>query len=445
MKHTPNTVLPHFVGAFREATPYIHYLKDKTIVLAISSSIIKSPVFAALAQDINLLASLGVRLVLVHGVRQYVNDLMTEAGLGIQYHAGRRITDAITLEKAKQACGIVRFNVESALALGMPHTPSGNIRLRITSGNFLLAKPLGVIDGVDMHYAGRVRKVDQTGITSLLDMGSVVLISPLANSLSGYSYNLALEEVAADIAIALKAEKLVFINQEKGVLAKDGTIISTLTTNEIEELQTSIPQSISITRILSAIRKALYHDVTRAHLISGAADGALFKELFTRDGFGTSFAKSSFLKVEKAHAEDIPDIIRLIRPLEEKGILVPRSIAYLENHIHEFSLLKNDQQICGCVALKPYPKNNCAELACLVVSPTIQASGSGEILLDYVLKNARSQQLDNVFCLSTQTGDWFTERGFIHADTDVLPKERLEEYQENKRHSKIFVYPLDML
>lgn len=435
--------LPHFVGAFREATPYIHYLKDKTIVLAISSQVIASPAFLTLAQDINLLASLGVRLVLVHGVRQYVNRLMQQAGLSIQYHAGRRITDNTTLDKAKQACGMVRFDVESALSMGMPHTPSSNIRLRITSGNFLSARPLGVIDGVDMQYAGRVRKVDHHAIETMLNAGNVVLISPLGHSLSGYSYNLALEEVAADVAMALKAEKLVFLSPEAGVIDQNNEIISTLTTDEVACLLSNTPQSIGVTRILSAIDKALRHDVHRAHLISGLEDGSLFKELFTREGVGTAFAKSSFLKVEHARAEDIPDIIRLIRPLEEQGILVPRSISYLENHIHEFHLLKNDQQICGCVALKSFPENNTAELACLVVAPETQAGGHGDVLLNFVLKQAKTEQLDAVFCLSTQTGDWFTERGFLPAQTDILPRERLNEYMSNKRQSKIFVYPLD--
>ncbi len=435
-------ILPHFVNAFREATPYIHYFKDKTIVLALSSQVIASPAFLTLAQDINLLASLGVRLVLVHGVRQYVNRLMQQSGLTIQYHAGRRITDNITLEKAKQACGMVRFDVESALSMGMPHTPSNSMRIKIASGNFISARPLGVIDGVDMQYAGRVRKVDHKSIETLLNAGNVVLISPLGHSLSGYNYNLALEEVAADVAVALQAEKLVFASPDAGVLNENGELISTLTTNEVEELEATTPQSIGVTRRLSAIKKALQYNVHRAHLISGLDDGALLKELFTRDGVGTSFAKSSFLKFEKATADDISDIVRLIKPLEEQGILIPRSIAYLENHIHEFSLLKNDQQICGCVALKYYDEHNTAELACLVVAPEAQAGGYGDVMLEHVLKIAKQNQLNNIFCLSTQTGDWFIERGFLPSNTQILPPERLHSYQENKRQSKIFNYPL---
>lgn len=428
-----------FVADFRQAAPYIHYLRGKTIVLAVSSSVLLADRLDSLAQDLQLLASLGVRLVLVHGTRQYLNHMMQQAGGTLDYHCGLRITDEATLQLAKQACGLVRFDIEAALSAGPAQTPDrSSQRLRVASGNFLLARPVGVLNGIDMGYTGRVRKVDVEAIHQRLDAGCLVLVSPLGQSLSGKSFNLGLDDAAQALAVALQAEKLVFLGTENGVSTADNTLISQLTVAEAEQLLAENRVSADITRVLKVAIHVLAHGVRRAHILSGLSDGSLIGELFTRHGSGTALAQSAFMRIRAADSRDIGDIIRLIAPLENAGVLLPRSREYLENHIHQFSVLEYDCHIYGCVALQLFSERHLAELACLVVSPDTQDSGYGELLLEHVLNQAKSRGIQTLFALSTNTGEWFDERGFQAAALTDLPPSRQEQYLQNKRRSKIY-------
>ena len=428
-----------FVADFRQAAPYIHYLSGKTIVLAVSSHVLLADKLASLAKDIQLLASLGVRLVLVHGTRQYLNNMMHAAGETLSYHRGWRITDEATLQQVKQACGMVRFDIEAALSSSPAQMPDRNQRrLRVASGNFLLAKPLGVLDGIDMGYTGRIRKVDAEAIQQRLNEGCLVLVSPLGQSLSGKSFNLGLDDAAQALAVTLKAEKLVFLASEDGVRSTDGALLSQLTAAEAQALLDNNAHSADMSRMLKAAIYVLENGVRRAHILCGLNDGSLIAELFTRQGSGTALAQSSFMRIRAADNRDIGDIISLIAPLEHAGILLPRNREYLENHIHEFSVLEHDCHVYGCVALKVFEQQHTGELACLVVSPDAQDGGYGELLLDYVLKQAKARGVHTLFALSTNTGDWFDERGFETAELSELPPARQEQYLQNKRRSKIY-------
>lgn len=434
-----------FVSDFRQAAPYIHYLRGKTVVLAISSHVLLEGKLAALAADIQLLSSLGVRLVLLHGTRQYLNRMASVQGQTLTHHRGWRITDATTLQLAKQACGLARFDLEALLSGSPAQVPdrSGET-LKIASGNFLRAKPLGVLDGIDMGYTARVRKVDTTAIQQRLAENNVVLVSPLGHSLSGKSFSLSMDDVAQALAVSLKAEKLIFLGRENGVLDGEQHTISQLTSAEIDTLLHAVPpQSADMQRVLKAAMRVLEHGVRRVHILSGFVDGSLIQELFTREGCGTSLAQSSFMRIRAADGHDVGDIVRLITPLEEAGVLLPRSREYLENHIQEFSVLEHDCHVYGCVALKTFAEDKAGELACLVVSPDAQESGYGELLLDYVLKQAKQKGLHTLFALSTHTGDWFDERGFQATTFEQLPAERQVQYVQNRRHSQVYVRRLD--
>ncbi|WP_037586660.1 amino-acid N-acetyltransferase [Stenoxybacter acetivorans] len=437
-----NNVLvnPSFVDDFRQAAPYIQYLRGKTLVLAISSQILLRGKLDTLASDIQLLASLGVRLVLVHGIRHYLNQMISDAGGALSYHAGWRITDESTLRLVKQACGLVRCDWEALLSAGPAHMPNRSSRhLKVAGGNFLLAKPLGVLDGVDMGYTGRVRKVDTDAICRRLDEGCLVLVSPLGHSLSGKSFNLGLDEAAQALAVALKAEKLIFLGEKDGVLDEAGRVVSQLTAAEVDDCLVRVPQSAETARMLKAAVYALENGVNRAHILSGFDDGSLIHELFTRQGRGTALAQSAFMRIRAADTRDIGDIIHLITPLEQSGVLLPRSREYLETHIREFWVLEHDAHVCGCVALKLFTEQQAGELACLVVSPDIQEGGYGELLLEHVITQARQHSIKNLFALSTSTGSWFDERGFQAASLADLPPDRQVQYRQNQRQSKIYV------
>ena len=404
-----------FVRDFREAAPYIDYLRGKTLVIGVASSLVSSAPLAALAADLNLLASLGVRLVLIHGSRKQINQLSADSGHTPEYHNGRRITDSATLALAKQACGMVRFDIEAALSVGVAHSPQRGKRLRIASGNFISARPLGVSEGIDMGYTGCIRKVDTEALQQRLESGALVLISPLGHSLSGKTFNLSMADIAEAVAIALKAEKLIFMIEPEGLLDENGILIRNLAAQDARRRLDEHTIQPNQQRLLAAAINAVENQVQRTQILSGLQDGSLIGELFTRSGVGTSIAQAPFMSIRPARSSDIADIVSLTRPLEDKGILLRRSREYLDNHIHEFSVLEHDRQIYGCVALKTFSSSHAAELACLVVSKNAQAGGYGELLLEHVINEARSLGATTLFALSTQTGEWFIERGFLPA------------------------------
>jgi len=358
-----------FVLSFREAAPYINTFRGKTFVLAISGEAVMEGGFHSLAQDINLLVSLGVRVVLVHGIRPQIEAQLKRFGLSRLFHRDRRVTDASTMEIVKQASGATRHDIEAQLSMGLPNSSMFGAHLRVAGGNFVAAQPLGVLDGVDMQYTGQVRRIDVDGINARLAAGELVLMSPLGYSVTGEAFNLTMEEMAAQLASALKAEKLIFVIEGRGVTDQDGQYVSALTAQQAEDLLQAGHLQRDVTAYLPYAVKATRDGIPRAHLVSHHEDGALLAELFTNGGTGTMIARDSLVKVRSAGIDDVSTILNLIRPLEEQGILVKRSREHLEMEISHYSVLEHDGKTYGCVAMHPFPEAGMAELACLAVTP----------------------------------------------------------------------------
>ncbi|AXE28729.1 amino-acid N-acetyltransferase [Chromobacterium phragmitis] len=430
-----------FVHTFREAAPYINAYRGKTFVLAMGGESLLDGDFSSMAQDINLLVSLGVRIVLVHGIRPQIETLLQRQGIAPQFHQQRRVTDAATMDIVKQAAGATRHDVEARLSMGMPHSPMHGAHLRVAGGNFVTAQPLGVLDGVDMQYTGQVRRVDAAAIRQRLDGGELVLLTPVGYSLTGESFNLAMEELATHAAIALKAEKLIFVVEGRGAVEQDSELISTLTAHQAEQLLQAGSLQDDVAACLPYCIRATREGIPRAHLVSRHQDGALLLEHFTRGGNGTMIARDPLVKVRHASIEDVGDILGLIRPLEEQGILVRRSRERLEVEIGEYSVLEHDGKIYGCVAMHPFPEAETAELACLAVSQEKRDGGFGEQLLKHVEYQARTQGLQSLFVLTTQTSHWFVERGFAEVDKSALPLTR-QQFYNYQRRSKVLVKKL---
>lgn len=430
-----------FVLSFREAAPYINAFRGKTFVMAINGETVRDGRFPSLAKDINLLVSLGVRIVLVHGARWQIDTLAERAGHAQVFRGDKRSTDSQTLELVKQAVGQTRHEIEAALSASMRHALVPGSQLRVAGGNFLTAQPMGVIDGMDMQYTGSVRRVDSEAMQSRLDAGDLVLVSCIGYSPTGEAFNLTMEEVATHIAIALKAEKLLFMVDSQGVTDSSGEFASTLTAQEAEALIASGNLSGDVAAYMPCAVKAVRQGVARVHMIGRFDDGAILEELFTDGGNGTMLARDPLVKVRNASIDDIGDIIDLIRPLEEQGILVKRSRELLEMEIKSYSVLEHDGKIFGCVAMHPFPEAGMAELACLAVSQQKRDAGFGEELLKHVEYLARAQGMASLFVLTTQTAHWFVERGFVVADISQLPLGRQQLYNYQRR-SKVFIKPL---
>lgn len=438
----PTMPLNSFVHWFRAATPYIHAFRGKTFVLAFGGEVLTDGQFTRLAHDLNLLNSLGVRLVLVHGVRPQVEAHLTERQAAIRYVDGLRVTDADALACVKEAVGEVRVEIEALLSMGLPNSPMANADIRVASGNFVTARPLGVRQGVDLQHTGAVRKINAAAIRQRLDDNDMVLLSPLGYSPTGEIFNLSLEDVATAAAQALAADKLIFLMETDGVQDAEGELLHILTVPEAQHiLKQHADLADDVGYYLPCAIDACQQGVGRVHMISRHVDGALLTELFTHEGVGTMLTPARLETLRTATIDDVGGILQLIHPLEEEGMLVRRSRERLEMEIERFIVLEHDGLLIGCAALYPFVDERAGELACLAVHPDYRGNARGDVLLEAAEKAARQARLERLFVLTTHTAHWFVERGFDSANVSELPmqKQALYNYQ---RRSKVFVKTL---
>ena len=428
-----------FVNWFRNSSPYIHAHRNRTFVVFFSGVAVTEPDFDNLIHDFALLKSLGVRLVLVHGIRPQIDERLLQQGDIPRFHHHLRITDATTLQYVKQAAGLVRVEIEALLSMGVSGSPMAGAQIRVASGNFVTAKPLGVLDGIDYCHTGKVRRIDAQAIHQQLNQNNVVLISPVGYSPSGEVFNLSAEEVATEVAIALKAEKLILLTEQACLSPDNHQPIQQLTTEQAESLLRDAPGlPDAVARSLQAAIQSCRQGVGRAHLIDHHLDGALLLELFTRDGVGTLISSTEFETIRPATLDDIGGIMELIKPLEQQGILVKRSREKLEMEIGDYIVIERDGLIIGCTAFHVMQDGKNAELACLAVHPDYQKGARGNRLLEYLVKNAQRQSIRRLFVRSTQTVHWFVDRGFTACEVDDLPEPMKSAYNHQRKSKVLF-------
>ncbi|RMN34902.1 Amino-acid acetyltransferase [Pseudomonas cannabina] len=429
-------VMPEYVNWLRHASPYINAHRDCTFVVMLPGDGVEHPNFGNIVHDLVLLHSLGVRLVLVHGSRPQIESRLAQRGITPRYHRDLRITDTETLECVIDAVGQLRIAIEARLSMDMAASPMQGSRLRVTSGNVVTARPIGVLEGVDYQHTGEVRRVDRKGINRLLDERHIVLLSPLGYSPTGEIFNLACEDVATRAAIDLAADKLLLFGEETGLLDEQGRLVRELRPQQVPAHLQRLGGNYQA-ELLDAAAEACRGGVARSHIVSYAEDGALLTELFTRDGGGTLVAQEQFELVREAAIEDVGGLMDLITPLEEQGILVRRSREVLEREITQFSVVEREGLIIACAALYPIADSEAGELACLAVNPEYRHGGRGDELLERIENRARALGLKTLFVLTTRTAHWFRERGFEPSSVDRLPSARASLYNF-QRNSKIF-------
>jgi len=440
-----------FVPWFRSVAPYIHTHRGKTFVVGIAGEAVAAGKLPHLAQDLALIQSMGVKIVLVHGFRPQVNEQLAAKGHAARYSHGMRITDGVALDCAQEAAGQLRYEIEAAFSQGLPNTPMAGSTVRVISGNFITARPVGVVDGIDFQHSGLVRKVDSMGIQRTLDMGALVLLSPFGFSPTGEAFNLSMEDVATRVAIELQADKLLFMTEIPGIRqrplepeAEDNPIDTELPLADAERLLATLPQAQHATDTgfyLQHCVAACKGGVERSHILPFAVDGSLLLEIYVHDGIGTMVIDEKLESLREATADDVAGILALIEPFEKDGTLVKRSRTEIERDANLYTVIEHDGVIFGCAALYPYPEQRTAEMAALTVSPNVQTQGDGERLLKRVEQRARAMGLDSLFVLTTRTMHWFLKRGFQHADPDWLPEARKRKYNWDRK-SQVLVKKL---
>jgi len=437
--------LSEFVKWFRSAAPYIHAHRGKTVVIQFDGDLIDSKEFAHLVHDIALLNSLGLRLIIVFGARPQIEKLQQQRNIESRLVRGLRLTDEASITCVKEAVGATRIQIEALLSMGLPNSPMEDAQLKVSSGNFITAKPMGVIDGVDLGFTGEVRRIDTDTMIRKLDNNEIVLISPIGYSPTGEVFNLRATEVAMKIAVSLEADKLLYFmpdaGKNMGLQDEKGEDIHQLTQVEAETLiDKSNLDELTHLQLSCGIR-ACNEGVKRVHFLQQNQEGSLLLELFSRDGVGTLLSAASFDQIRTATIDDVGGILELIQPLEQEGILVRRSREKIEAAIGDYTVLVRDGSVIACAALHVEHDGKYAELACLAVDENYQKSGKGEELFLNIENQAINQGVENIFILTTQTAHWFLERGFIEVNVDDLPVSK-QEFYNYQRNSKVLIESL---
>ncbi|MFP4601562.1 MAG: amino-acid N-acetyltransferase [Halochromatium sp.] len=481
-----------FLDWFRHCTPYIHAHRGRTFVIAVGGEALDDTRLPELVHDIALLHGLGIRLVIVHGARPQIERRLVERGAALRVINGLRVTDDAALACVKEAAGTARVEIEALLSLGLANSPMAGVRIPVASGNFVFARPIGVLDGIDYQHTGTVRRIDRVALGQRLDDGAVALMPPIGYSPTGEVFNLSAADVARAAAIALEADKLIFLVEGRGLTdAPSSTPGATSnqtpaqTTKQTPELAPELAPSQApnqapgqapgqppsgadqaprvhshllgaevanliaqrddlgedLAQALRAGAEACAHGIARVHIIGREDPAALLRELFTRDGAGTLLTGEPYERLRAARSSDIPGIRSLLEPMERAGILVPRTAEELELIIDRFQVTELDGTIIACASLFAFPGASSGELACVAVHPSYRAQGRGDRLLAHMEAQARALGLERLFVLTTQTAHWFRERGFLPGDVDDLPEERRRQYN-NARNSQVYIKPL---
>ena len=419
----------HHIAWFRHTGPYIKAHRGRTFVIYLGNGALESAGHATLIHDLALLHSLGVKLVLVHATREAI-DAALPTDQQAQFHDGIRITDDLTLSLAIETAARQRVQLEQQLSMGLPNTPLTGARLRILGGNVVTAKPIGILDGVDYLHSGTVRRVDAEGVGGILDQDAIALLSPLGYSPAGEIFSVSASEVAEKVAVAIGADKLIFLDRQLGLHAAGGELIRQCTIDSAWDLELG---DVEQQRLRDSACRSCANGVARSHLLSYEHEGALLEELFTHDGSGTLIAQNPYEQARSADINDIASIVELIRPLEDSGALVKRSRERLEEEIGYFSILERDGRVLACAALYPYEAESVGEIACVATHPDYRGTGRARQLLDELIAEAKALSLTHVFVLTTQSTHWFLEQGFEAASLDDLPVEKqlLYNWQRN--------------
>jgi amino-acid N-acetyltransferase len=428
-----------FVRWFRQVAPYVHDFGGRTFVIGFGGEMVAERArLASFIHDVNLLAALEIRLVLVYGARPQIEAELKARGLKSKTAQGLRVTDEAALTVVKHAGGALRVELEAVLSQGLPNSPMARAGIRVVSGNYITARPIGVRKGVDFQFTGAVRKVDAAALSAQLDVADIVLVPFVGYSPTGEVFNLAWEDVAESVAVALKADKLLMYT-DKLPTNRKGEVVSELTADEALALagkKTNLTPGTA--QALEHVARAVDHGVLRGHLVTRRSPGSLLLELFTHAGVGTMVTDDTVEKLRPAKIEDVRGMLELIEPLEAEGTLVKRSRELLEAEIGNFFVIEHDNRIVGCGALYPYPDDKSAEFACLAVAPGVREAGYGERLLKACAERAKSLKLRRLFALTTHAAHWFLEQGFRAASVDALPEQRQALYNW-RRGSKVFL------
>jgi amino-acid N-acetyltransferase len=430
------------MNLLRQGFSYAHRYRNAVFVMKLDGTVIDHPQFPLLIRDIALLQQVGIRVVLIPGARERIDEIIERYGFTTEYHRGIRITTDKTIPFARMAA----FDVSNRLMTGLAGQD-----VNAVVGNWVRAKSLGVVDGVDYQFSGTMERILVEPVREVISMGMIPIFPCIGWNSAGKPYNLSSDELALQIATALRAEKLFFIttdgqmtterfscSKECGI-SRDGTISRIDASTAGEFLEMNKDREDELFRIRLA-QRACGQGIHRVHILDGRIEGVLLQEIFSNQGVGTMVHTNLYESIRDMKTSDVSDVLRIMDPYISDGILVPRDKQSLQQEYNDFVVFDVDGIVHGCAALHPFGEDQ-AEIAAVAVDPRYQGSGIGGRLVSFLIERARSRGIKQLFVLTTRTADWFERKGFRRAGLDDIPERKRLQYNSN-RNSSVLVYPL---
>jgi len=430
-------------SAIREVFSYISRFKGQLFILKIEDTLLDNPAFPVLAKDISQLHSVGIKIMIVPGTRNSIDRQLKAYELESNFHNGVRLTSHDALPLVEQASLGAAQRILSYL------TANG---INGIQGNWVQARSLGVISGIDFMRTGKIEFIERGIIEKLLHEGFIPILPPIGWNKLGHAYNISSTELATELCHYFPVGKLFFIDEEGGIktdgiirgkLTKklelsDHGLISALDINQAMEILKINPQLPFAQRdyLENAIR-ACATKVKRVHLLSGIAQGSILQEVFSSRGNGTMVYTNEYWNLRSATIEDIPDMLRIMQSYVERGLLVSRRQEDIEEKLNDYVVYAVDNAVHGCGALHIYD-HDYGEIAAIAVGTNYRDAGVGEAVVNFLIEKAKKQKIKKLFLLTTQTSDWFYSFGFKDGSVENLPKSKREKY-DGKRNSKVMV------
>ena len=431
------------VDLIREVFYYQNRFDGKTIVLKIDYPILNASHFPQLLKDMAMLRATGIEIILIPGAREWIDAVLKEYDIESEYVDGVRIATQDSIPFIRMAA----FDVANRLM-----TLLTAFQANAVIGNFVRARGIGVVDGVDFQNSGRVEKILKDPLQQILDQGMIPIFPCIGWNAAGKPYNLSSDEIAVAVAEALQAEKLFFVTDSDGFMEtrfklppglvknSDGRV-ARLSLEEAEEVLNlnagnPDPDLKYLDLALTACRKG----TERAHVVDGRMEGAILREIFSNLGVGTMVYGNDYESIRPMKADDIGDVLRLMQPLMQEGILVKRTEDDLMARQGDFVVYSIDDVVHACGALHDYGEGQ-AEIAAIATNPVYSHLSMGRKILSYLVEKAARIGMTRVFALTTRTVDWFEQLGFVEADLESLPAKKRDTYN-HARKSRIFALEL---
>ncbi len=432
------------VNAIREVFSYIKRFKNRVFLIHIDDCLRDTSLFPMLMKDIVELHKVGVKVLIIPGTRETINKHLTQYEIESSFHNGIRITSEEALPMVKLAAMEVIQDIISHLAA------NGGKGLM---GNWVKARSMGVVDGIDYQYTGTVEKVSSKIITNLLEDGFIPILSSLGWNSTGASYNVNSNMLLNRLCEDLDVFKVFYISDQDGISADELTV-----SPDLEVRKTGVISSLNIEQtkeVLAAngdsipyfTRECLEHAVTicsnevrRVHFISGIRQGSILQEVFSSLGGGTMIYSNKYFSIRNAKVKDVPDLLKLMQHYVKKGILLERTEEEITLAINDYFVYEVDGRIHGCGALHTI-EEGIGEVAAIAVDKTYRSKGIGRDMLEFIIDEASKLKLHTLFILTTQTADWFFEFGFSISDVTALPQSKSINYNTD-RNSKVLVKEL---